>query len=142
MLRPRQTLKESVGRGSPHQNLKKALDGIFEFHKKIVPTTAGLFAEPRLFVASQLAQSPRKRASAIDARSRRLYMRAEQRLGRIAPNAQANLAAALMMSASFYRAFVERFFGTRMHSSWPLFAECLLATLMPEAPRAGRNKSQ
>src|SRR5215469_18327749 len=51
MLRPLEALKESVGHGSPQENLIRALGGIFTFHKHIVPATAGLFAEPGLLAA-------------------------------------------------------------------------------------------
>src|SRR5262244_2945472 len=46
MLGPLRKLKESVGRSSPQENLVEALDGIFKFHERVVPGTAGLFAEP------------------------------------------------------------------------------------------------
>src|ERR1700688_1655488 len=45
MLGPLQTLRESVGKGSPHGNLAAALRGIFKFHRRVVPGSAGLFAE-------------------------------------------------------------------------------------------------
>src|SRR5262250_1212346 len=51
MLRPLETLRESVGRSTPHANLAAALLGIFKFHRRVVPGTAGLFAEPELLVA-------------------------------------------------------------------------------------------
>src|SRR5215831_10109291 len=51
MLGPLQTLRASVGRGSPHTNLLRALSGIFKFHQHVVPASAGLFAEPKLLTA-------------------------------------------------------------------------------------------
>jgi hypothetical protein len=51
MLGPLQTLRESVGLGSPQANLAAALLGIFKFHRRVVSGTAGLFAEPELLVA-------------------------------------------------------------------------------------------
>src|SRR5215472_6969446 len=51
MLGPLQTLQASVGRGSPHTNLVRALRAMFKFHRRILPATCGLFAEPELLVA-------------------------------------------------------------------------------------------
>src|SRR5215472_14775277 len=51
MLRPLQTLQESVGQGSAQGNLAQAVEGIFKFHQRVVATTAGLFAEPQLLTA-------------------------------------------------------------------------------------------
>jgi hypothetical protein len=36
-----------------------------------------------------------------------------------------------MMSASFFRAFVERFFGKSMQPAWRTFAEQLVVTVVP-----------
>src|SRR6516165_8555558 len=48
MLGPLETLRASVGRGSPHTNLVRALRAMFKFHRRILPATCGLFAEPEL----------------------------------------------------------------------------------------------
>jgi hypothetical protein len=39
----------------------------------------------------------------------------------------------LLMSSSFFRAFVERFFGKPMQPAWSTFAEQLVATVVPKA---------
>ena len=59
------------------------------------------------------------------------YIRSEQRLKRIASHVDAKFAATLMMSSSFFRAFVERFFGKPMQPAWNAFAEQLVATVVP-----------
>src|SRR5262250_34982 len=51
MLRPLETLRAPVGRGSPYTNLLRALRAMFKFHRRIMPATCGLFAEPELLVA-------------------------------------------------------------------------------------------
>ena len=99
MLRPLQTLQESVGQGSAQGNLTQAVEGIFKFH---------VLAE---------------------------YIGSEQRLGRIDSRADADLAANLIMSSSFFRAFVQQFFGTSMHPAWREFAKELIATVAPAPAR-------
>src|SRR5215469_5003492 len=51
MLKPLGALRQSVGTGSPQDNLVKAMGGIFKFHQRIVSTSAGLFAERDLLTA-------------------------------------------------------------------------------------------
>ena len=46
MLKPLAALRESVGSGSPQENLVRAVGAIFKFHQRIVSASAGLFAEP------------------------------------------------------------------------------------------------
>lgn len=134
MLRPLQALKESVGGGCPHENLVQALGGIFKFHQRVVPNSAALFAEPELLAAYRKSLNRLGKGPHLSMRVLEDYIRSEQKLGRIDSQVDAYFAACLMMSASFYRAFVEQFFGKSMHPAWSAFAERLVATLVPKAP--------
>ena len=131
MLRPLQALKESVGRGSPHENLIRALDGVFKFHQRVVPATAGLFAEPELLAAYRNSLKRQGKGPHLSMRILEDYIRSEQQLGRIDSKVDADLAACLMMSASFFRAFVEQFFGKPMKPAWNAFAEQLVGKVAP-----------
>ena len=133
MLRPLHALRESVGRNSPHQNLVETLGGIFKFHQRVVPGTAGLFAEPKLLSAYRNSLNRQGKGPHLSMRVLEEYIRSEQDLGRIASEVDAKFAASLMMSASFFRAFVEHFFGTAMQPAWSAFAEKLVATVAPRA---------
>jgi len=110
MLQPLQALKESAGQGSPHENLVRVLDGIFKFHRRVVPATAGLFAEPQLLDAYRNSLKRQGKGPHLSLKVVEEYIRSEQQSGRIAAHVDANVAACLMMSASFFRAFVEQFF--------------------------------
>ena len=134
MLRPLQALRESVGRGSPHKNLVQALIGIFKFHQRIVPETASLFAEPELLAAYRSSLKRGGKGPHLSIKVLEDYIRSEQRLKRIASPTDATLAAILLMSSSFFRAFVERFFGKPMQPAWSTFAEQLVATVVPKRP--------
>lgn len=127
MLQPLQSLKESVGRGSPQQNLVRAINGIFKFHQKIIPGTASLFAEPELLTAYGTSLKRQGKGPHLSMRVLEEYIVSEQQLGRIDSRVDGNFAACLMMSASFYRAFVEEFFGASMQPAWNKFAERLVA---------------
>jgi len=60
------------------------------------------------------------------------YIRCEQESGRIVWEADPQLAAYVMMSVSFFRAFVEQFFGKAGQPPWSKLAEHLVATMTPE----------
>lgn len=140
MLGPLKELRESVGRGSTHKNLVGALGGIFKFHQRVVPASAGLFAEPELLAAYRNSLARKGKGPHLSMRVLEEYIGSEQELGRIASEVDARLAACLIMSASFFRAFVEHFFGTSMQPAWSKFAEQLVATIAPEPRQTGRIK--
>lgn len=132
MLGPLHALKESVGRGSAQQNLLQALSGIFRFHQGVVPRTAGLFAEPDLLAAYRNSLKRQGKGPHLSIRALEEYIRSEQELGRIASHVDPQFAASLIMSSSFFRAFVENFFGKSMQPGWTKFAKQLVATLAPK----------
>lgn len=131
MLGPLQTLRESVGQSTPHANLAAALLGIFKFHRRVVPGTAGLFAEPELLVAYRKSLARQGKGPHLSIALLADYIAAEQELGRIDSGVDAKLAAYLLMSSSFFSAFMEKFSGKIMQPSWSQFAKRLVAAAAP-----------
>src|SRR5215467_6623435 len=140
MLGPLKKLRESVGHRCPRENLVAALGGIFEFHQRIVPASAGLFAEPELLAAYRNSLNRQGKGPNLSMSVLEEYIRSEQGLERIASEVDAKFAAYLMMSASFFRAFVEHFFGKSVRPAWSKFAEQLVATITPGQGQRGRNE--
>lgn len=132
MLGPLQTLRESVGKRSPHANLATALLGVFKFHLRVVSGTAGLFAEPELLMAYRESLARQNKGPHLSIGVIANYIAAEQKLGRIDSGVDAKLAAYLLMSASFFRAFMENFSGKPMQPAWNQFAKQLVVTVAPE----------
>jgi AcrR family transcriptional regulator len=139
MLGPLQTLRESVGRSSPHANLAAALLGIFKFHRRVVPGTAGLFAEPELLVAYRKSLVRQGKGPHLSMAVLADYIAAEQDLGRIDSGVDAKLAAYLLMSSSFFRAFMEKFSGKTMQPSWDHYAKRLVAAVAPQPAGNGTD---
>jgi AcrR family transcriptional regulator len=110
MLEPLQKLKKSVGRGSAQRNLVLALEGIYKFHQRAVPITAGLFAEPALLAAYRNSLNRQNKGPHVSMKVLEEYIRSEQELGRIAPHTDARLAGSLLMSASFFLCFCRAVF--------------------------------
>jgi AcrR family transcriptional regulator len=139
MLGPLQTLRESVGRSSAQANLATALLGIFKFHRRVVPGTAGLFAEPELLAAYRESLARQAKGPHLSMAALADYIATEQDLGRIDSGVEAELAAYLLMASSFFRAFMENFSGKAMQPSWNQFAKRLVAVVTPE-PRGPAQK--
>jgi AcrR family transcriptional regulator len=137
MLGPLQTLRESVGKRSPHFNLATALLGVFKFHLRVVSGTAGLFAEPELLMAYRESLARQNKGPHLSIGVLADYIVAEQELGRIESEVDAKLAAYLLMSSSFFRAFMEQFSGKTMQPSWDQFAKKLVAAVAPQITRNG-----
>ena len=133
MLQPLQVLKESVGHGSAQDNLVQALGGIFKFHQRVVPATAGLFAEPELLTAYRNSLKRQGKEPHLSMRVWEEYIRSEQQMGRIDSRDDAKLAASLIMSSSFFRSFLEQFLDTPMQPAWNEFAKQLIATVAPRS---------
>jgi hypothetical protein len=98
----------------------------------VVPGTAGLFAEPELLAAYRNSLKRQGKGPHLSMRVLEEYIRSEQELGRIASRVDAKLAACLIMSASFFRAFVQHFLGKSMQPAWNEFAQQLVATVTPK----------
>jgi AcrR family transcriptional regulator len=139
MLGPLKELTESMGHRSPQENLVAALGGIFKFHRHVVPASAGLFAEPELLAAYRNSLNRQGKGPHLSMTVLEEYIRSEQKLGRINSEVDSKLAAYLMISASFFRAFVEHFFDKSVQPAWSNFAEQLVATITPEQGRVRRN---
>ena len=135
MLRPLRTLRASVGRGAPQTNLAAALRGILKFHRRVLPASAGLFAEPELLVAYRESLARQGKGPHLSMAVLADYIAAEQKLGRIASAVDAKLAAHLLMSSSFFQAFVEQFFGIAVPASWDRFARQLVTAVAPETAK-------
>ena len=131
MLQPLQILKQSVGHGSAQDNLVQALGSIFKFHQRVVPATAGLFAEPELLTAYRNSLKRQGKGPHLSMRVLEEYIRSEQQMGRIDSRVDAKLAASLIMSSSFFRSFLEQFFDAPMQPAWNEFAKQLIATVAP-----------
>lgn len=132
MLDPLKALRESVGRSSPHKNLAVALQGICKFHRRIVPAACGLFAEPELLAAYRGSLARQGKGPHLSMAALAGYIAAEQKLGRIDAAVDARLAASLLMSSSFFRAFLEEFVGTPIKPGWEQVAKRLIAAVVPQ----------
>jgi AcrR family transcriptional regulator len=118
MLGPLRHLREQVGKGTPERNLVKALGGIFGFHQHATPRVAALFADPELHAAFRDSLARQDKGPHLSLKALAGYIAAEQKLRRIDRQIDPALAAYLLMSASFFRAFSEPFFGRSVRASW------------------------
>jgi len=133
MLGPLRTLQGQVGLASPQVNLENALRGIFRFHQRITPRVAALFADPELHAAFRDSLSSQNAGPHRSMGVLEDYIAAEQRSGRIDGRVDAKLAASLLISSSFFRAFTEQFFGITMRPALGTWARELVCTLAPAA---------
>lgn len=131
MLGPLQILQRRIGRGSAQSNLVVALTGIYLFHQRVTPLAAGLFAEPALLAAYRASLAREGKGPHLSMKVLQRYIAAEQRLERIDQRVDPELAAYLLMSASFFRAFSEQSFSGHMKPTWRKLVRQLIATIVP-----------
>src|ERR1700688_1731814 len=135
MLGPLQKLQESAGHGSAQANLVTALHGILKFHRRVISATAGLFAEPKLLAAYRDSLARQRKGPHLSLAVLAGYIAAEQQLGRIDTRVDAQIAASLLMSSSFFRASVKNLSDQPVRPSWAQFAKRLVEAAAPSSDR-------
>jgi AcrR family transcriptional regulator len=128
---PLYALERTVGQNSPEDNLVTAISGIYKFNRHVAPLFGGLFAEPKLLEAYRKSLAEHDRGPHLAIARLQSYIEAEQKLGRIGKSADAKLIASLLLSACFFRAFVEHFLDKPMQPAWDKFAIQLVSSLVP-----------
>lgn len=136
MLEPLRRLTSLLGQETPRQNLEAAVRGIFAFQQRVTPMLAGLFSEPKLLLGYRKSLARGEKGPKRGIASLAGYIESEQGLGRIDKSIDANTAATLLMSASFFRAFAESFFGQPMEPPPDAFFRQLVASVIPTPPEA------
>lgn len=111
MLVPLKEMEQSLGRVTPGENLERALLAIFAFHQRVTPMVCALFAEPALLAEYRKSLAERNKGPQGSIARLRKYVIEEQKLGRIGKNVDADVVATTLMASSFFRSFVEQFFG-------------------------------
>jgi AcrR family transcriptional regulator len=123
-------LEGRAGEGSPQTNLVTAITGLYRFHRRVVPLFAGLFAEPKLLAAYRKSLIAQNKGPHLAIEALEKYIEVEQKLGRLDTKIDANLAASMLLSSCFLRAFVEHFFDRPMRPAWDKFAAQLVASIV------------
>lgn len=128
MLVPLQALEKSAGKATPKRNLEKALRAMFTFHSRVTPMLSALFADPELLAAYRESLSSRDKGPHRAISRLRGYIYAEQELGRIHKDLDAETAATILMASSFFHSFVEQFTGSAQR--FDTFSKRLLETVL------------
>jgi AcrR family transcriptional regulator len=129
---PFRALQQSLGQNSPRANLEMAITGIYKFQGRVAPLFGGLFAEPKLLEAYRKSLTSQDKGPHLAIAQLERYIMAEQKLGRVNRQADAKTSAYLLMSSTFFRAFVEHFFDRPMQPTWSKFAKELVAAVVAE----------
>jgi AcrR family transcriptional regulator len=140
MLEPLRTLEASAGRSTPRANVLRALRAVFAFHERVIPTICGLFADPELLAAYRKSLTDRGKGPAGAISRLRSYIRAEQELGRLDAQIDAEVVADTLMASSFFHAFTGQFLGKP--EPFARFSHRLLDSLIPGEDGRSRDSSK
>lgn len=129
------TVLDEPGRAGDHgvaENLAEVARAAVRFYRGTFPMAASLFLERSLLerhraVMKELGTGPHRPGERLAA-----YLREERDRGRIAPHADPDLAAALLLGACFQRGFLTAYEGDEPDDTEvATFADGLVTTLMP-----------
>ncbi|WP_433270012.1 TetR/AcrR family transcriptional regulator [Actinosynnema sp. CS-041913] len=112
-----------AGKGDLRQTLVKFAEIALGFYTDTFPIAASIFSEPALLAAHNEALRQRGTGPHLVVKALAGYLSAEQEIGRLAPEVDAETAAGLLLGACHYHAFLG-FFG-----DWRADPEKVVATL-------------
>jgi AcrR family transcriptional regulator len=136
-----------VGEGEVADTVVHVVTSGLPFFRKVMPLFTGLIADPDLLVAYRGrlkagGHGPHRAFDTIAA-----YLRAEQRLGRVSPGLDPQLAATTIVGACFFKAFYDRFMDVAADSEADaVWAKAFVGTACggwfaaPASPRGSRRK--
>jgi AcrR family transcriptional regulator len=111
MLAPLHALEQAIGRSTPQQNLVRTLRAIYTFQERVIPMLNSLFADPALLTAYRESLASRQKGPHGALGRLQRYISAEQKLNRIHPKLDPEIAATMLMASSFFKAFTSQFFA-------------------------------
>jgi len=104
-------LPERAGTGELADHLAEVARVAVAFYQRSFPMAAGLLASPDLLAAHRRRLAEDDAGPQEATRHLAEYLRAEQRIGRVAASVDPAAAAGLLIGACFHRAFLEVYFG-------------------------------
>jgi len=137
MIGPLSALGEKVGQGTVAGNLRDALAGVYRFQERASPLFAGLFADAKLLSAFRKSLLSTSQGPHLSLGALAGYIREEQNIGRVDGTLDASLAASILLSCCFFRAFNEHFFAKPLEPAWDIYAAHLVSAVLRATPKKG-----
>ncbi len=109
VVEPLRRLPSRVGRRTVRTNLREVAEAALRFHHEMLPMFAGLLAEPALLEAYRCGLCARNGGPHRGLQAISGYLEAEQRIGRIAPAADTEAVAAMLLFSCFGYEFSQQF---------------------------------
>lgn len=125
-------LPNRVGKGTVRENLENVADAAIDFYTAGFPMTASMFSEAPLLASFKAWAAEHGSGPHVPVAALAGYLAAEQESGRLAPDADPQAAAALLMGACFQRALLVHF--TAEGPSVRALVATLCATILPAGP--------
>lgn len=125
-------LADRVGHGTVADTLRRTGEQVLAFYAASFPISASVFADASLLVRYRDGVLARGRGPATVNHAVADYLRAEQRAGRIAPDARPDALAAALVGGCFQRAFLQAFTGeVATEEQRSAFVADLVETFLP-----------
>ncbi|OLB82098.1 MAG: TetR family transcriptional regulator [Actinobacteria bacterium 13_2_20CM_2_71_6] len=125
------SLAERAGQGTVRDTLLELTRAATLFYHEGFPMTVSIFAEPHLLAAQRTAMGRRAAGPHRANEGVAGYLRAEQKLGRVAADVDPDAAAAMLLGACFQYAFLGHFADrTAEPATVDAFATSIVDTLM------------
>ena len=111
MLVPLHALEAKAGLGTPEVNLQAAVEGLLQFHTRVMPMLCSLSMEEELIVRFRQSLEDAGKGPDRGIATLARYIEQEQALGRIESAVDALAAAGALMAGSFFHCFTSQLLG-------------------------------
>jgi AcrR family transcriptional regulator len=129
-----QQLQELVGKRTVRLNLEMVAARYLTFLQRALGAICSIFAEPELLEAHRKKLRIQGKGPQVSEGMLLSYIRAEQELGRIDPNAAPEALSSMLLGGCFYRVFVSQYMGDAMHPAPQVFVHKLVEQILRSAP--------
>jgi AcrR family transcriptional regulator len=103
-----------VGQNTVEANLRELAWNVYQFHRHALPITCSLFADVELLERHRQIMRANKVGPAATFEAIRIYLAAEQRMGRVAAGVDLEALSTLLVAGPFQIAFVETHWGEKI----------------------------
>jgi AcrR family transcriptional regulator len=111
MLVPLHELKDKIGHDNVETNLVIAVQGLIQFHQRVMVMLCSLVGEPELRERFRQSLGKDGRGPERGVATLARYIDEEKKLSRIAANVDSHSAASALMAGSFFRVFTAELLG-------------------------------
>jgi AcrR family transcriptional regulator len=132
-------LEDLAGKRTVRANLEMVAARYIQFHQRALGAICSIFAEPELLDAHRRKLRAQGKGPQVSEGMLLNYIRAEQKIGRIARRAAPEAMSSMLLGGCLFRVFVSQYMGDAMHPTPQVFVRKLVDQILRGATARASN---